>query len=115
MKGGVSMEKEIKQLEQELQQATKELTRKPRAFDAGCHEMTIFLRGDHLFLYALIDKIKEFTATRERDPSFQKWNAWMTELLEHPNAEEESSPFARLKEIWRFEADGDSLLTNTHD
>jgi L-rhamnose mutarotase len=73
--------------------------------DAGCHEMTIFLRGDHLFLYALIDSIEEFTATREKDPSFHKWNAWMTELLDHPYDEEESSPFARLEEIWRFEAE----------
>ena len=79
--------------------------------DAGCHEMTIFLRGEQLFLYALIDDIQEFNKTREKDPYYQKWNAWMTELLEHPYDEEELSPFARLTEIWRFEADNSPKVT----
>jgi L-rhamnose mutarotase len=73
--------------------------------DAGCHEMTIFLRGDLLFLYALIDDVANFTKTREKDPYFQKWNDWMYQLLEHPFDEEEPAAFAELKEIWRFEAD----------
>lgn len=71
--------------------------------DAGCQEMTIFLRGDQLFLYALIDDIERFTKIREKDPFYQKWNAWMSELLEYPYDEEECSPFARLREIWRFD------------
>jgi L-rhamnose mutarotase len=72
---------------------------------AGCHEMTIFLRGDQLFLYALVDDREEFAKTREKDPYYQKWSAWMTELLDHPYDEDEPSPFAPLTEIWRFEAD----------
>ena len=40
--------------------------------DAGCREMTIFIRGDLLFLYALIENIDQFTKTREKDPYFQK-------------------------------------------
>ncbi|MCK5094641.1 MAG: L-rhamnose mutarotase [Spirochaetes bacterium] len=73
--------------------------------EAGCREMTIFLRGNLLFLYALIDDIAAFTKTREKDPHYHKWNAWMAELLEHPYDAEEPSSFARLDEIWRFEAD----------
>ena len=74
--------------------------------DAGCHEMTIFLRGGLLFLFALIDDIDRFNEQRARDVHFQKWNAWMHELLVSPFDEEELSAFARLDEIWRFEAGG---------
>ena len=73
--------------------------------EAGCHEMTIFLRGNLLFLYALIDDITLFTKTREKDPHYQKWNEWMHRLLEHPFDEEEPSAFAVLDEIWRFDAE----------
>ena len=73
--------------------------------DAGCREMTIFLRGDLLFLYALIDNIEQFNAERAQDPHFQKWNAWMHELLAAPFDDEEPSAFAALDEVWRFEAD----------
>lgn len=73
--------------------------------EAGCHEMTIFLRGDQLFLYALVEDIEAFTKIREKDPFYRKWNAWMSELLEHPYDDDEPSAFAPLTEIWRFEAD----------
>ncbi len=72
---------------------------------AGCHEMTIFLRGDQLFLYALIDNIEKFHAERADNPHFQKWNGWMNELLVSPYDEDEPSAFAPLDEVWRFEAD----------
>jgi L-rhamnose mutarotase len=72
--------------------------------EAGCHEMTIYMRGNQLFLYALIEDVQEFNRIREADPHYQKWNAWMHELLEHPYDEEEPSAFARLEEMWRFEA-----------
>jgi len=72
--------------------------------DAGCHEMTIFLRGDLLFLHALIDDIDQFNTQRAKDPFFQKWNAWMHELLVSPFDKDEPSAFARLTEVWRFEA-----------
>ena len=52
--------------------------------DAGCHEMTIFLRGNSLFLYALIDDIAEFNRIRAKDPSYNRWNDWTNKLLEAP-------------------------------
>jgi L-rhamnose mutarotase len=73
--------------------------------DAGCREMTIFLRGNLLFLYALIEDIELFGKTREKDTYYHKWNEWMEKLLEHPYDEDEQSPFARMEEIWRFKAD----------
>ncbi len=72
--------------------------------EAGCHEMTIFMRGNQLFLYALIDDVQEFNRIRASDPHYKKWNAWMHELLEHPYDEQEPSAFAPLEEVWRFEA-----------
>jgi len=66
--------------------------------------MTIFLRGDLLFLYALIENVDEFNRTRAKDPYYRKWAAWMDELLVVPFDEKEASAFARLDEIWRFEA-----------
>jgi len=71
--------------------------------DAGCREMTIFLRGNSLFLYALIDNIAEFNAIRARDPAYHRWNDWMNTLLEAPFDAEEQGPFAAMEEIWRFE------------
>jgi L-rhamnose mutarotase len=73
--------------------------------EAGCREMTIFSRGNLLFLFALIDDIDEFNMIRSKDPSFQRWNSWMHELLEHPFDDKEPTAFARLDEIWHFEAD----------
>ncbi len=72
---------------------------------AGCHEMTIFIRGNQLFLYALIDDIEQFNKKRAQDPQFQKWNAWMHELIVSPYDEDEPSAFAPLTEVWRFNAD----------
>ncbi|HTO23152.1 MAG TPA: L-rhamnose mutarotase [Spirochaetia bacterium] len=71
--------------------------------EAGCHEMTIFLRGNSLFLYALIDDIAEFNRIRAKDPAYHRWNAWMNQLLESPFDAEESGAFASMEEIWRFE------------
>jgi L-rhamnose mutarotase len=73
--------------------------------DAGCHEMTIFLRGDQLFLYALVENIEQFNAERAKDKYFQKWNAWMNELLVSPYDKDEPSAFAPLTEVWRFESE----------
>ena len=71
--------------------------------EAGCHEMTIFLRGTTLFMYALIDDIAQCNAIRARDPAYHKWNAWMNELLEAPYDAQEAGSFATMDEIWRFE------------
>jgi L-rhamnose mutarotase len=77
--------------------------------DAGCREMSIFLRGNMFFIYALIDDIAEFNRIRDRDPWYHKWDAWMHELLESPYDGEEEGPFAALEEVWRFE-DGRVVL-----
>ncbi len=71
--------------------------------EAGCHEMTIFLRGNSLFLYALIDDIAEFNRIRAKDPAYHRWNDWMNQLLEAPFDEKEDGAFASMEEIWRFE------------
>ena len=71
--------------------------------EAGCREMTIFLRGNSLFLYALIEDFDEFNRIRAKDPHFHRWNDWMNELLESPFDAEEPGAFAGMEEIWRFE------------
>ena len=78
-----------------------EITRGLR--DAGCHEMSIFMRGDNLFIYALIDDIAEFNRIRARDPFYRKWDDWMNTLLAAPFDGQEKGPFATMEEIWRFE------------
>ena len=72
--------------------------------EAGCHEMTVFMRGNSLFLYALIDDVEEFNRIRARDPYYHKWNDWMNRLLEAPFDEQEPGAFAAMEEIWRFDA-----------
>jgi L-rhamnose mutarotase len=71
--------------------------------EAGCREMSIFMRGDSLFVYGLIDDIAEFNRIRSRDPFYLKWDAWMNTLLEAPFDQQEKGPFAAMEEIWRFE------------
>jgi L-rhamnose mutarotase len=83
------------------QEIWPEITRGLR--DAGCHEMTIFMRGDTLFIYGLIENIAEFNRIRSQDPYYMKWDAWMNTLLVSPYDSEEKGPFATMEEIWRFE------------
>jgi L-rhamnose mutarotase len=71
--------------------------------DAGCHEMTMFMRGDNLFIYAEIDDIKEFNRIRSLDPAYHRWDEWMHKLLVSPFDENEKGAFATMEEIWRFE------------
>lgn len=72
--------------------------------DAGCKEMTIYLRGNLMFLFALIENIEEFGRIRGKDPFYHKWAAYMDELLEAPYDDSEEGAFAGMEEIWRFEA-----------
>jgi len=72
--------------------------------EAGCREMTIFLRGNHMFLFALIENMEEFNRIRSEEPAVAKWNAYMDELLEAPYDDDESGAFAGMEEIWRFES-----------
>ena len=71
--------------------------------EAGCREMSIFMRGDSMFLYALIDDIEAFNRIRAADPFYHKWDDWMHTLLESPFDAGEIGPFAAMEEIWRFE------------
>jgi hypothetical protein len=65
--------------------------------------MTIFMRGNNLFLYALIDDVGEFNRIRDKDPAYHRWDDWMNRLLDAPYDAEEPGPFAAMEEIWRFE------------
>jgi len=71
--------------------------------DAGCREMSIFMRGNQMFIYGLIDDIAEFNRVRALDPHYRKWDEWMQTLLETPFDAEEAGAFATMEEIWRFE------------
>jgi len=70
---------------------------------AGVHEMYLFLRGNNLFLYAVVENLKTFNNYMKTDPDYRCWYNWMSELLETPYDEQESTPFATLTEIWKFE------------
>jgi len=70
---------------------------------AGVHEMYVFLRGNHLFLYGVVDDLEVFNNYMKTDPEYRRWNDWMSKLLKAPYDEQESSPFATLTEIWRFQ------------
>jgi L-rhamnose mutarotase len=70
--------------------------------NAGVREMSVFIRGYHLFLYGLVDDLEVFNRYMKTDPDYQRWNEWMCQLLEAPYDDQEPSPFASLDEIWKF-------------
>jgi L-rhamnose mutarotase len=70
--------------------------------EAGCHEMTIFLRGNNRSSRPDRD-IEEFNRIRP-GPFHHKWNDWMNKLLEAPFDAAEPGAFAKMEEIWRFDA-----------
>ena len=69
----------------------------------GVRQMTIFLRGDALFLYAEIEDLARYEALTSVDPVSMRWEAWMATLLEQPYDAEEPSIFAQLEEVWHVE------------
>ena len=73
---------------------------------AGCREMTIFLRRDMLFMVAEVDDPDTFNQVVNASPVNKRWQAWMADLLERPFDDEEAGIFADLKEVWHFDAYG---------
>jgi L-rhamnose mutarotase len=69
---------------------------------AGLEQMTIFLRGDTLFLYAEVDNIERYAEMERTDPVSRRWEAWMATLLDQPYDEQEPGIFAELEETWHF-------------
>lgn len=70
-------------------------------------EMTIFSRGNLMFVFAAMDSIEAWRDAQVGDPASERWDAWMAELLEQPFDRDEPGIFAPLQEVWRFEAQGD--------
>lgn len=68
------------------------------------HEMRVFARGDMLFCFASMDSVLAWEQAQEGDTACDRWNAWMARLLEQPFDEEEAGAFARLEEVWSFQA-----------
>ena len=67
---------------------------------AGVQEMSIFMRGDTLFLYAEIEDLVRYDEMAATDPVSLRWEAWMATLLEQPYDENEHGIFARLEQVW---------------
>jgi L-rhamnose mutarotase len=69
---------------------------------SGVQEMTIFLRGDTLFLYAEIEDLASYEETEATDPVSQRWEEWMATLLEQPYDDAELGIYAKLEQVWHF-------------
>jgi L-rhamnose mutarotase len=69
----------------------------------GVRQMTIFLRGDTLFLYADVEDRTTYQALKASDPVYKRWDAFMATLLDQPFDKDEPGIFARLDEIWHIE------------
>ncbi|NLE44812.1 MAG: L-rhamnose mutarotase [Chloroflexi bacterium] len=67
-------------------------------------EMTIFSRGDLIFLFASMDSVQAWRDAQNGDPACERWDAWMATLLEQPYDEGEQGIFAQLEEVWHFKA-----------
>ena len=71
---------------------------------SGVGQMTIFLRGDQLFLYAEIDDLELYEAMEASDPVSVSWEESMATLLARPYDEAEPGVFAKFEEVWHFES-----------
>ena len=69
---------------------------------AGIDRMSIFLRGNSLFLYAEIEDMERYDALASVDPVSIEWEKGMAKLLDQPYDEQEPGIFCRIEEIWRF-------------
>jgi len=69
---------------------------------AGVYRMTIFMRGDELFLCADVADRERYEAMERVDPVSDRWERWMATLLDHPYDGEEPGIFAELQEVWHF-------------
>ena len=71
---------------------------------SGVGQMSIFLRGDTLFLYAEIEDLERYDELGRTDPVSDRWESWMATLLASPYDDEEAGIFARLDEVWHIES-----------
>jgi L-rhamnose mutarotase len=69
----------------------------------GIRQMTIFLRGDSLFLYADVEDRAAYQALKATDPVYQRWDAFMATLLAQPFDDSQPGIFAALEEVWHIE------------
>jgi L-rhamnose mutarotase len=69
----------------------------------GIRQMTIFLRGDTLFLYADVEDYAQYQALKAVDPVYKRWDAMITTLLEQPFDANEPGCFAKVNEVWHIE------------
>jgi L-rhamnose mutarotase len=67
-------------------------------------EMRIFSRGDLLFCFAAMESVQAYDAACASDPACRRWDAWMAQLLDRPFDAAEPGIFARLEEVWHFNA-----------
>ena len=72
----------------------------------GVKQMTIFHRGDRLFLFAEIEDLEAYRGLTAADPVSLRWEAWMATLLDQPFDENEPGIFADLEEVFHFCAGG---------
>jgi len=59
-------------------------------------EMRIFARGDMLFCCAAMESVQAYDAAVADE--------WMARLLDQPYDRDEAGIFARLEEVWHFDA-----------
>lgn len=67
-------------------------------------EMRIFSRGDMLFCFASLESVQAYDQAKASDPACRSWDEWMAQLLEQPYDPDEHGIFARLEEVWHFDA-----------
>ena len=67
---------------------------------SGVRRMVVFVRGEHLFLYADVENREEFIRISQADPDYQSWGVYMATMLEQPFDEDEPGIFAELEEVW---------------
>jgi L-rhamnose mutarotase len=66
-------------------------------------EMTIFSRGDLMFVFADMESVQAWRDAQVGNPACERWDAWMAKLLDQPFDADESGIFAQLEEVWHFE------------
>ena len=74
----------------------------------GVKQMTIFMRGDTLFLFAEIEDLEAYQALTAADPVSLIWESWMATLLDQPFDKDEPGIFAQLEEVFHFDTEQNS-------
>jgi L-rhamnose mutarotase len=69
---------------------------------AGCHDYTIFLRGDDLFAYLEVEDFARFRAMMAASPVDARWQAEMAALID-PLTDPATGFHQRLEEIFHLD------------